>query len=568
MSNPALQKAAIVWKAPKPTAVGIAKPLIAKWTARITTPTISTRMVMSATWPTRRATFLGESGLASSSRTTRSSRNPMRRPIRSAPTVVAVIIPSPPSCMRAARIPCPSGVKSSAGTTAWRPVTVTALTDSKKASSQEMPLLAAGIFSSRVPTRMSPANASTMSRGAESRANTSWVEPARSPAADVDGGASLGIRLRLPQDLVRDGGGVPLPKEQVAEQVHNRVALGPPEIAVRRLVGGVAQVQQQRGDGVGDDRALGTQDLVAADLHALHLQHVLELRGIFYLYLEEEDRLACRDVVVLALLLLLAGVLLGVVAAAPPVGDDVDVALVRRPVYKALGRLVDLYPLLPELEGAVRPGEERDKDYRADEEGCYRDPVGPVIDVGGEGVDEDGGDQAEGKRAAPRPPAVRRQGHSEGRRGHHRQNAGGVGAALGVNIGREDHRDGEGDGGVDKDERPDRASPVGGHAVAGQVAGHDVEEPGHRRGAREPQDRDRGEVIDGAESLAQALVRHVGERAPVRTATLLERLGRDEEGSDEAGGDQVEAHDQGRRGEHLARVADASPGPLGVVSLL
>src|SRR5215204_1786841 len=180
------------------------------------------------------------------------------------------------------------------------------------------------------------------------------LRSSRSPAADVDGGSQLGVRLRFPQDLVGDGGGVALPEEQKAQQVHDRVALRPPEVAVRRLVGRVAQVEQQRGDGVGHHRALGTQDLVAADLHALHLQHVLELRGIFYLYLEEEDRLACRDVVVLALLLLLAGVLLlGAVAAA--VGDDVDVALVRRPVYKALGRLVYLYAFLAQLERAVDP---------------------------------------------------------------------------------------------------------------------------------------------------------------------------------------------------------------------
>src|SRR5215212_8676265 len=127
------------------------------------------------------------------------------------------------------------------------------------------------------------------------------LRSSRSPAADVDGGSQLGVRLRFPQDLVRDGGGVALPEEQKAQQVHDRVALRPPEVAVRRLVGRVAQVEQQRGDGVGHHRALGTQDLVAADLHALHLQHVLELRGIFYLYLEEEDRLACREVVVLAL---------------------------------------------------------------------------------------------------------------------------------------------------------------------------------------------------------------------------------------------------------------------------
>jgi hypothetical protein len=73
--------------------------------------------------------------------------------------------------MSTARIPCPSGVKSLAGMTACNPVTVTALTDSKKASVQEMPLFAAGIFSSKVPSRMSPANARTINRGADSRGN-------------------------------------------------------------------------------------------------------------------------------------------------------------------------------------------------------------------------------------------------------------------------------------------------------------------------------------------------------------------------------------------------------------
>src|SRR5829696_265802 len=149
---------------------------------------------MSATWPIRRATFLGASGLASSSRTIRSSRNPMRRPIRSAPTVAAVIIPSPPSWMSPARIPCPSSVKSSAGTTACRPVTVTALTDSKKASNQVMPLFAAGIFSRKVPTTMSPAKARTINRGAESLGSNSAATHHR-------GGGYLGAAQRLGDQL-------------------------------------------------------------------------------------------------------------------------------------------------------------------------------------------------------------------------------------------------------------------------------------------------------------------------------------------------------------------------------
>src|SRR5215216_5449880 len=177
MSKPALQKAAIDWNNPSPR-----EPIPwhsrAKRIVRATTPTSSTRNVMNATCPTSRATFLGESGLASSSRTMRRSLKPMRRPIRSAPTVVAVMIPRPPSWISTARIACPKGVKSLAGITACNPVTVTALADSKKASTQEMPLFAAGIFNSKVPTRMSPAKARTINRGAESRGNMgTWYSP-------------------------------------------------------------------------------------------------------------------------------------------------------------------------------------------------------------------------------------------------------------------------------------------------------------------------------------------------------------------------------------------------------
>ena len=40
--------------------------------------------------------------------------------------------------------------------------------------------------------------------------------------------------------------------------------------------------------------------------------------------------------------------------------------------------------------------------------------------------------------------------------------------------------------------------------------------------AGEPQDRDGADVVDGAEHVAQVLVREVGERAAVRRAALLE----------------------------------------------
>jgi hypothetical protein len=47
--------------------------------------------------------------------------------------------------------------------------------------------------------------------------------------ADVDDGTPLGLWLNLPQDLVDDRGGVPLAEEDVAEQVHDGVALRQPK---------------------------------------------------------------------------------------------------------------------------------------------------------------------------------------------------------------------------------------------------------------------------------------------------------------------------------------------------
>ena len=76
------------------------------------------------------------------------------------------------------------------------------------------------------------------------------------------------------------------------------------------------------------------------------------------------------------------------------------------------------------------------------------------------------------------------------------------------------------DRGVDQHDRAHRAAPFRGHAVAGQVAGHDVDQPGHRRRAGEPQDQDGADVVDGAERLAELLVGEPGQRPAVGRAAL------------------------------------------------
>src|SRR4029453_15269904 len=103
------------------------------------------------------------------------------------------------------------------------------------------------------------------------------------------GAPPFALRLGLPQDLVGNRRGISLPEQDEAEQVRDGVALCTPEVAVRGLAGGVPQVDQEGCDGVGYTRALGAQDLMASDLHAPHLEHLLELRGVFHGDLYEED---------------------------------------------------------------------------------------------------------------------------------------------------------------------------------------------------------------------------------------------------------------------------------------
>ena len=59
--------------------------------------------------------------------------------------------------------------------------------------------------------------------------------------------------------------------------------------------------------------AFGAQHLVAVNLDAPHLKHLLELRRVANVDLQEQNGYVLRDVVVLALLFLFRGVLLGVV---------------------------------------------------------------------------------------------------------------------------------------------------------------------------------------------------------------------------------------------------------------
>src|SRR5918997_7028336 len=143
---------------------------------------------------------------------------------------------------------------------------------------------------------------------------------------------------------------------------------------------------------------------MAANFHALHLEHILELRGVIHVHLQEEDWYIRQDVVVLALLSFLQ-VVLALITRLPPVGDDMNLTSARPFVDKPLSLLVYLYLLRAQLGRAPHPRDERGYDDRDDEERGDYDAVGPLYHVGHQSVDEHEGDRTECERPSLRSPA-------------------------------------------------------------------------------------------------------------------------------------------------------------------
>jgi hypothetical protein len=96
-------------------------------------------------------------------------RKPTLCPISTAPKVVKVITPNPPTWTRSITATVPKVVNMPGKGTDVSPVTLTALTETKKASTQEIPSwVDVGSFNNKVPRPMNNANPMAIRRGAES----------------------------------------------------------------------------------------------------------------------------------------------------------------------------------------------------------------------------------------------------------------------------------------------------------------------------------------------------------------------------------------------------------------
>ncbi len=106
------------------------------------------------------------------------------------------------------------------------------------------------------------------------------------------------------------------------------------------LAGGVAEIEQERGDRVGDGRGLGSEDPVSPDVHTLHLEDLREIRRVADV--DFQDELGFRSAVLGSRLWFLfhLGLVLGDVAGVGLVGDHVVGSPSMGLFHEPSGRLV------------------------------------------------------------------------------------------------------------------------------------------------------------------------------------------------------------------------------------
>ena len=132
----------------------------------------------------------------------------------------------------------------------------------------------------------------------------------------------------------------------------------------RELARHLAQVHQERGDGVRHSRSLGAQYLVAFDVDALNLQLAFEFRGVAHFDFVKKDRVARRDVVVDAFFAFFETVFFDVAGLAA-VRHDADLAF-RHFIDNLFCPLVEFDLFYPQLGGAEGARDKRSQNDRKD----------------------------------------------------------------------------------------------------------------------------------------------------------------------------------------------------------
>ena len=107
----------------------------------------------------------------------------------------------------------------------------------------------------------------------------------------------MGIGNAMAKNFMGDRRNISLAKNQKTEHVSDGTAFCPFKIYVWQSASGVAYVNQDCGDRVGDGRAGSTQDLVSAHADARDPQRSFEFRRIHPLNFQKEQLLIGAEIV-------------------------------------------------------------------------------------------------------------------------------------------------------------------------------------------------------------------------------------------------------------------------------
>src|ERR1043165_6789269 len=200
----------------------------------------------------------------------------------------------------------------------------------------------------------------------------------------------LRVVFGLTQHLMRDRSGIAFTEGNELEQISQRVSFAPTKIDVREPSGLIAQVHQEGSDCVRHCRAFGSQNTIAVNMLATDLQHTCKFRSVAWIDFEEDDWLARRNMIILALLLLLRAIFLGV-AAITAVSDDSDRSFTCL-VDDFLRLIIQDHALDAKLCRARDPRDERSENNRPDEERSDLDAFWPLDNVDDRRVTENESD--------------------------------------------------------------------------------------------------------------------------------------------------------------------------------
>src|SRR5271156_1963431 len=96
----------------------------------------------------------------------------------------------------------------------------------------------------------------------------------------MNNGTAPGVLNGAAEHFMGNRRRVPFAEKDVAEEICDRIALGPTEVCMRDIPCSLLQFNEQGRDGICNHRAAGKENTVPALLSSVHSQRILKFRRI------------------------------------------------------------------------------------------------------------------------------------------------------------------------------------------------------------------------------------------------------------------------------------------------